>query len=83
MISKLVTIENEQFLSPQKAAKFVEAMNHYESKILLEQDNKKVNGKSIMGILTLKAHKGDSILIKADGLDEIEAIDKAFEIIKG
>lgn len=84
MISRLVTMWNEEPLSPQKAAKLVDGLSRFESRILLEQDNKKVNGKSIMGLLSLQLTKGDSILVRADGRDETAAMEKALDIlIKG
>ena len=61
------------------AAIFVRESSLFECEIWLEKGKNRVNGKSIMGILTLAAAKGETVTIEADGPDE----DKAMEVLSG
>jgi phosphocarrier protein len=75
----LLTIENELGLHARAATMFVQVAAKYQSDILIIKDGREVNGKSIMGILTLVASKGTKIRVRATGSDAeafIEAISK-------
>ncbi|MCP4199497.1 MAG: HPr family phosphocarrier protein [Proteobacteria bacterium] len=75
----LLTIENELGLHARAATMFVQVAAKYESDIFIVKDGREVNGKSIMGILTLVASKGTKIRVRATGPDAeafIEAISK-------
>lgn len=54
---------------------FVSVAGKFESQILIEQENKKINAKSIMGVLSLGVQEGEIITIVANGKDEKEAIE--------
>ncbi len=73
-IKKTVVIENTLGLHARPAALFVQLANKFQSEILVEKKEQKVNGKSIMGIMTLAAGKGQEITITADGNDAEEAV---------
>lgn len=74
MIAKEVTIQvlEGQDISP--VAKVVQIASQYESKIYIEEEDKHINAKSIMGMMTLAFRSGDRITVSADGPDEEAAI---------
>ncbi len=74
MIYKEVTINNREGLNAAAAAAIVQMAAKYNSKILIEKGNKKINAKSIMGVLSLAVKNGDQIFIVADGKDEKDAL---------
>jgi catabolite repression HPr-like protein len=61
-------------LQARPAALFVQEANRYSSEITLEKDGKKVNAKSIMGVMSLAVSSGSEVLLTADGSDEDEAL---------
>jgi len=81
MVYKEVTINNKDGLNAATAAAIVQMAGKYGSKILIEKGNKKINAKSIMGVLSLGVKSGDEILVVADGDDEKDAIDAIEGII--
>jgi len=83
LIEKKLTIQNEQGLHARPAAIFVQIANKYESDIVVKKGRQEVNGKSIMGLLTLAAEKGSKIYIKVNGPDAKEAIFELEKVILG
>jgi phosphotransferase system HPr (HPr) family protein len=81
MVYKEVTINNKDGLNAATAAAIVQMAGKYNSKILIEKGNKKINAKSIMGVLSLGVKPGDEIFVVADGDDEKEAIEAIEGII--
>lgn len=81
MIKKNLIIKNKQGLHARPAALFVQAACKFNSHIVVRKGRKKVNGKSIMGILMLAAEKGSRISIEADGKDEEMAIEELERIV--
>ncbi|NLH96619.1 MAG: HPr family phosphocarrier protein [Clostridiaceae bacterium] len=74
MISKEILIKNPQGLQSKAAAIFIQKVTGFESNIWITKGERKANGKSLLGVLSLGI-KGDSvILLTADGSDEAEAI---------
>jgi len=63
------------------AAQFVQIASGFNSHIEIEKDGRKVNGKSIMGVMMLAAGKGSEVILYADGEDEDESIQKLVELI--
>ena len=61
------TIVNQLGLHARAAAQLVQAANRYRSEIHVEKDGMEVNGKSIMGVLTLAAAKGSTVTVSVDG----------------
>lgn len=74
MIEVEVMITNKLGLHARPAAKLVQTASAFESDIVLIKENLEVNAKSIMGVMMLAAEMGATIIIKADGPDEKEAI---------
>jgi phosphocarrier protein len=75
MISGNVTIINSLGLHARAAAQLVNCASGFESTVRVIRGTRPVNGKSIMGVLTLAAAKGTELIIEADGSDEQEAMD--------
>jgi catabolite repression HPr-like protein len=76
MTKRTVTIELASGLEARPIAMLVQLASSYESKIYVESDNKKVNAKSIMGMMTLDLPVGEQVIITADGEDEEKAINE-------
>ncbi len=74
MKSKKVKIINRAGIHARPAALLVQTANEYDSQIFLEKDSEKINGKSIMGIITLGATYESEINIIAEGTDEEQAV---------
>ena len=74
MTKRTVTIELASGLEARPIAMLVQLASSYESKIYVQSDNKKVNAKSIMGMMTLGLNVGESVVISAEGSDEEDAI---------
>lgn len=83
MISKEVTICNKLGLHARAASKLVNCASRFASEIWLQRGEREINGKSIMGVLTLAAGKGTLITVHADGEDETEALDEVEKLILG
>lgn len=75
MLHKVVVIQNYEGLKARFASHFVQLASEFESQIFIERDNKKVNAKSIIGVLYLAAEQGDELHITATGPDEAKAIE--------
>ena len=75
MTEKTVTIINRAGIHARPAALLVQTANQFAAQIFLENEVEKVNGKSIMGIITLGATYNSEIKIVADGDDEQEAVE--------
>ena len=73
-VRKKIMVKNRLGLHARPAALFVQAANKFDARIIVEKDNEKVNGKSIMGILMLGVEQGSSIIIEAEGQDAQAAI---------
>ncbi|NLG37965.1 MAG: HPr family phosphocarrier protein [Clostridiales bacterium] len=74
MIRKTMTIENFEGLQSRPAALLVQVAGKFTSTIWIEQGSKRVNAKSIMGVLSLRLVRGDEFQIVARGDDEKQAV---------
>ncbi len=81
MISKDVTVKNQVGLHARPATFFIQKANEYKSSIWIEKEERKVNAKSLLGVLSLGITKGTEIKIIADGDDAEEAVDGLVELI--
>ncbi|MFH0872235.1 MAG: HPr family phosphocarrier protein [bacterium] len=81
MQSREVTIMNELGLHAKASAAFVRLANQFGSGVTVEANGKRVNGKSIMGLLMLAASKNSRILITARGDDAVEAVDSLSQLV--
>ena len=75
MITKNMKIEISTGLEARPVAVFVQVASQFESSIYVEVGNKKVNAKSIMGMMTLGLNAGESVVVSAEGTDEQAAIE--------
>jgi phosphocarrier protein len=82
MIERTVTIANKNGLHARPAAEIVKMAAKFKSDILLVRDELEVNGKSIMGVMMLAAEFGSSLLLRADGPDENEAVGAIARLIE-
>ena len=74
MIEKTVVVSMMGEAEERPVAVLVQIASQYDSKIYLEADSKRVNAKSIMGMMTLGLVTGESITVEADGTDEEQAV---------
>ena len=74
MIRKPITIQIPSGLEARPVALLVQVASQYESEIYVESGEKKVNAKSIMGLMTLGLVAGEDVTVTANGGDEEEAI---------
>ena len=81
MISKNVTIQNNVGLHARPATFFIQKANTYQSSVWVEKEDRRVNAKSLLGVLSLVITKGMTVTLIADGSDEKEAIDGLAELI--
>lgn len=81
MVEKMVKVNLKTGLHARPAALFVQEANKYTSEIFIQKDEKKVNAKSIMGIMSLAINSGSEILIICDGKDEEQALNKLVELV--
>jgi phosphocarrier protein HPr len=68
-ITQEFVIKNTQGLHARPAALFVQIASKYNSSVIVQKGEERVNGKSIMGILTLGAVKGSNLIVEIDGED--------------
>ena len=80
MIYKEIVIKNSEGLKAKAAANFVQVANQFDSQILIEFTNKKINAKSIMGLLSLGVKQNESIYVFANGNDEPESVEALAEL---
>ena len=81
MLEQTVTICNKLGLHARAAAKFVATASEFESEIEIEKDGRRVNGKSIMGVMMLAASNGSLITLYVDGNDAGPAMEKLTSLI--
>ncbi|MCH1984269.1 HPr family phosphocarrier protein [Ruminococcus sp. OA3] len=74
MIKKPITIQLANGLEARPVAMLVQVASQFESEIQIESGVRKVNAKSIMGMMTLGLSTGESVVVYANGKDEEEAI---------
>ncbi len=74
MISRDITIQNSVGLHARPATFFIQKANSYKSSIWVEKDERRVNAKSLLGVLSLGITKGMTVTLIADGADEVEAL---------
>ena len=82
MYVKEVTVENQVGLHARPATFFIQKANEYKSSIWVEKEERRVNAKSLLGVLSLGIMKGTAVTLIADGSDEKEAVDALAELIE-
>ena len=81
MPDKQIIIVNKLGLHARAAAKLVATANHYPATIQVEKDNRRVNAKSIMGVMMLAAGQGSELTIHADGDSAEESLSALEDLI--
>ena len=77
-----VVINNQVGLHARPATFFTQKAYEFKSTILIERDNRSVNAKSLLGVLSMGIVKGMQITIIGDGTDEVEAVNTLCELIE-
>lgn len=81
MTQQEVKIVNEQGLHARPAAKFVQIASQFDSEIKVAKDDRQVDGRSIMGLMTLTAKQGSSLMITAQGEDAEAAVHALVKLV--
>ena len=76
-----VIIVNKLGLHARPSAKLTQVATRFKSEVWLTRKGRKVNGKSIMGVMMLAAAKGSTLTIEATGPDEVDAVDALSKLI--
>jgi phosphocarrier protein len=74
-------VVNQLGMHARAAAKFVHLAARFQSHITVARESREMDGKSIMGLLLLAAARGSMVTIRADGVDEQEAIDALSDLV--
>ncbi|ARF13655.1 phosphocarrier protein Chr [Sporosarcina sp. P3] len=82
MVEKTVKVGIKPGLQARQAALFVQEANKYTADIYLKKDNRQVNAKSIMGIMSLAIAKGTEITLITDGIDEDLALQNLADLVE-
>lgn len=82
MYVKDVVVQNQVGLHARPATFFIQKANEFKSSIWVEKEERRVNAKSLLGVLSLGIIGGTSIRIIADGADEKDATDSLVELVE-
>ncbi len=77
-----VTVQNQVGLHARPATFFIQKANEFKSTIWVEKEERRVNAKSLLGVLSLGIVGGADIRIIADGSDETEAVEALVNLVK-
>ena len=83
MLKKSMKIQLKNGLEARPVAVLVQVASQHESTVYIESDGKKVNAKSIMGMMTLGLDSGEAVTVIADGKDEEEAVASIEKFLSG
>lgn len=81
MTTKTVSIQNTVGLHARPATFFIQKANSYKSTVMIERGNRRANAKSLLGVLSLGIEKGHDIVLRAEGIDEAEAVEGLAELL--
>jgi phosphocarrier protein len=82
MIEREVTIRNRAGLHTRPASMLVKTASRFDSDVYLRRDNYEINGKSVIGVMTLAAEQGATLTLLVEGEDEREAADAITELFE-
>ena len=82
MYMKETTINNQVGLHARPATFFIQKANEFKSSIWVEKEERRVNAKSLLGVLSLGIVGGTSIKVIADGADEQQAVDSLIKLVE-
>jgi phosphocarrier protein HPr len=80
MIQREVTIKNRAGLHTRPAATLVKLAAKYKADFFIEKDGMEINGKSIIGVMTLAAEQGATMVVRFSGVDEVEACNAVVDL---
>ena len=83
MAERSVQVVNRQGVHARPAAEIVKAASKFKSDVTIVRDDLEVNGKSIMGVMMLAAEQGATLVLRAKGPDEDQAVDALAQLIAG
>ena len=81
MYTREITVKNEVGLHARPATYFIQKANEFKSGIWVEKEERRVNAKSLLGVLSLGIMKDPTVTLIADGSDEKEAVEALIELI--
>lgn len=81
MLTISIKIINKLGLHARASAKLTQVANQFKADVWIEKNNKKVNAKSIMGVMMLAASQGSDVIITTHGSDEKEALNSIIDLI--
>ena len=82
MYVKSVKVQNQVGLHARPATFFIQKANEFKSSIWVEKEERRVNAKSLLGVLSLGIVKGTAITLIAEGVDEAAAVDTLAELVE-
>jgi len=82
MVSKEVVVNNQVGLHARPATFFIQKANEFKSSIWVEKEERRVNAKSLLGVLSLGIVKGTSVTLIAEGVDESAAVATLAELVE-
>ena len=82
MIQQEIEIINKLGLHARASAKFTQLAGKFKCEVWMTRNKRRVNAKSIMGVIMLAAGKGSNVLLEADGQDEKECFDALNQLIQ-
>ena len=83
MTTKKIIVKLPNYTEARPVAEIVQTASMFESEIFLVSGNKKINAKSIMGMMSLGMDAGEQLTVSADGADEEEALDGIEKYLSG
>ena len=82
MVEKQAVVQNQLGIHARPATLLVQTAAKFESEIYLSKGEvRRINGKSIMGVMMLAAEHGAEVLVEADGQDEVEALESVAQLL--
>jgi len=82
MVSKNVVVNNQVGLHARPATFFIQKANEFKSSIWVEKEERRVNAKSLLGVLSLGIVKGTAVTLIAEGVDEATAVETLAELVE-
>jgi phosphocarrier protein len=81
MYTKEIVVQNQVGLHARPATFFIQKANEFKSTVWIAKEERKVNAKSLLGVLSLGITRGTQVTISAEGTDETEAVDNLVDLI--
>ena len=82
MVSKEIVVQNQVGLHARPATFFIQKANEFSASIWISKDERKVNAKSLLGVLSLGITRGTAVTLTADGADEEAAIEGLVNLVE-